>query len=397
MIKNDLPAFHGGKPVCKEICAPWPITSKQDIKLIGRLIKSGKIAKAGGEYNTRLEKETALRNGRKYAITVANATVGLELALRGLGIGAGDEVIVPGYTFYSSISSIVAVGAVPVICDINPDTFNIADSFAKLITEKTRGVMVVDWAGNAVDISRIRKLIGNRDIKIIADSAQSFGSVGYGDCQYADISVYSFQKSKNLTCGEGGAVATDDEKLYKYMYALHNCGRGEGCKWYEHKYNGTNIRLSELCACFAVSQLSKFDSEAEKRAKNARRIADALKDSKIFTTQKTETDTRRRIYHTLAIYCNEKYGCAEDFVRLIRSEGIPIIPSYEKSCDMQEAFRTSGGRCADDLSVCHSMAGRVVLIPHELLLVSDKDTGYIVEAFKKIENFLLKKAEMQNG
>ncbi|MBQ7384793.1 MAG: DegT/DnrJ/EryC1/StrS family aminotransferase [Clostridia bacterium] len=397
MTKNDLPACLGGKPVCRGVNAPWPSIHKSDIRTVTRVLRSGKISKNGGLYNKQLETEVARKNGRKYAITVANATVGLELALRALGIKSGDEVIVPGYTFYSSVSSIVVVGATPVICDIDVETLNISDKFAEAITEKTRAVMIVDWAGYAVDVSRIRSLIGDRDIRIISDSAQSFGSVGDSDTDYADISVYSFQKSKNLTCGEGGAVATDDIELYKYMYALHNCGRDESCKWYEHKYNGTNIGLSEICAALAVSQLSKFDREVETRKKNAELLISALNQSTVFKVLQTEPIKRRRIYHSLAILCNEKFGSAEEYVMYLRSEGVPVIPSYEKTCDMQEAFMTSGGRCADELTGCHFVCGKAILIPNELLLVDSKNMRLVVKAFEKIEKYFLKKAEKENG
>ena len=396
MKRNDLPACMGGEKTC-DILSRWPRLDRKDIKQMAKLLKSGKIAKSNGVYNERLEKETARRNGRKYAITINNATVGLELALRGLGIGAGDEVIVPAYTFYSSVSSIVAVGAIPVICDIDKDTMLLSDGFVNCITDKTKAVMAVDWGGLTAEIPRLRHLIGERNIKIVVDSAQSFGSIGAEGSDYGDVSVYSFQKSKNLTCGEGGAIATDDEKLYQYIYSLHNCGRAENSKWYEHRYNGTNARLSELCACLAVSQLEQFDKQAELRQHNAEYFISELKDSKIFRILQTKKTDRRRVYHYLPVQCDTQYGTAEDYVRFLRSEGVPVIPSYEKTCDMQEAFLSSNGRCGEEISVAHSLCGSVILFPHELLLVGEKNAALIVTAFKKIEKYILATKEETNG
>lgn len=392
MKGNDVPAFFGGSRVCDKWRVKWPQFDRRDCAMLAGLLKSGKISKADGIYNRQLEAECAKRNGRKYAITVTSATTALELALKALGIGPGDEVIVPAYTFYSSVSCVFAVGATPVICDIDEETLTISDNFVKCITADTKAVIVVDLGGFSPDISSVRSLIGNRDIKIIVDSAQSFGSNGEEGTDYGDVGVYSFQKSKNLTCGEGGALVTDDEKLYRLAYSLHNCGRDIDSKWYEHKYNGSNNRMSELCACLTMSQLRHFDRQAEIRSKNAEYITGKLKDSKLFKVLQTSATNRRRIYHFIPIYFNSDFGTADDAVKYIRSEGIPVIPSYEKTCDMQEAFKNSRGLVADDLSVAHSMCNHVILIPGEMLLANKKDIGMIIRAFYKIEKYLLNQA-----
>lgn len=393
MKENDLPAFFGGSRICNKWKVTWPQFNRKDCAQLTKLLKSGKISKADGVYNKQLEEECAKRNGRKYAITVTSATIALELALKALGIGPGDEVIVPAYTFYSSVSCVFAVGAIPVICDIDAETLTISERFVKSITPRTRAVIVVDLGGFSPDISIIRSLIGNKDIKIIVDSAQSFGSIGSTGTDYGDIGVYSFQKSKNLTCGEGGALVTDDEALYNLAYSLHNCGRALNSKWYEHKYNGSNNRMSELCACLTISQLRNFERQAELRNRNAAFIINELKDSKLFKVLQTCSTDKRRIYHFLPIYFNPAYGSADDAVKYIRSEGIPVIPSYEKTCDMQEAFKNSCGVIADDLSVSHSMCNHVILIPGEVLLADKKGTTMIVEAFHKIEKYLLNHVE----
>lgn len=386
---NELPAFLGGRKICNRWRIKWPQFDRKDFAMMAKLLKSSKISKADGVYNKQLEIECAKRNGHKYAITVTSATVALELALKAMGIGQGDEVIVPGYTFYSSVSCVFAVGAVPVICDIDGETLTISEDFAECITPRTRAVIVVDLGGFSPDISKIRALIGKRDIKIIVDSAQSFGSIGPQGTDYGDAGVYSFQKSKNLTCGEGGALVTDDEALYNLAYSLHNCGRAANSKWYDHKYNGSNNRMSELCACLTVSQLRNFDKQAEIRRQNAEFIIGRLSQSKIFKVLQTQQTDRRRIYHFLPIYCNPTYGTADDIVKYIRSEGIPIIPSYEKTCDMQEAYINSSGKVAKDLSVAHSMCNHVVLIPGEVLLADKKVREMIVTAFGKTEKYLL--------
>lgn len=393
MKKNDLLALFGGDKVCRKWRVKWPKFTKKDSALLTKLLKSGKISKADGIYNKRLETECAVRNGRKYAITVTSATAALELAIKALHIGAGDEVIVPGYTFYSSVSCIFSVGATPVICDIDRETLTISDNFIKCVTPRTRAVIVVDIGGYSPDISLIRSLINGKDIKIIVDSAQSFGSIGPKNTDYGDIGVYSFQKSKNLTCGEGGAFVTNDEQIYNYAYSLHNCGRALNSKWYDHKYNGTNNRMSELCACLTISQLSNFDKQAEKREKNALEIVNGLKNSRVFKMLQQKAINRRRIYHFLPVYVYPTFGTADDVVKYIRCEGIPVIPSYEKTCDMQEAYINSSGLIADDLSVSHSMCNHVILITGEMLLANKKDTSKIVEAFQKVENYLLQKVE----
>lgn len=390
MKKNDVPAFLGGHKVCSSWKVKWPQFKKNDCKQLIKLLKSGKISKADGIYNRQLELECAKRNGRKYAITVTSATTALELALKALHIGSGDEVIVPAYTFYSSVSCVFSVGAMPVICDIDAETLTISTNFIRCITPRTRAVIVVDLGGFSPDISIIRSLIGQNDIKIIVDSAQSFGSIGPCGTDYGDIGVYSFQKSKNLTCGEGGALVTDDESIYRYAYALHNCGRELNSKWYEHKYNGSNNRMSELCACLTISQLVRFENQTELRRANAAFIINKLKGSKLFKVLQTNETNRRRIYHFLAIYFNPDYGTANDAVKYIRSEGIPVISLYEKTCDMQEAYINSKGLVADDLSISHSMCNHIILISGEMLLANKKCIAMIVEAFRKIEKYLFK-------
>lgn len=201
------------------------------------------------------------------ALVVSNGSVALTLALRALGIGAGDEVIVPSLTYAATASSVVNVGAIPRFVDSNLDSWNIhSEGISKIISRKTKAIVVVDLYGNPAEMFNIHQLARARNIQIVQDSAEAFGAKYLGSelGQYADISTYSFFANKIISCGEGGAVTTKNPSLLEKMRLLRGQGMSPKIRYYFEE-PGFNFRLSNLSAAILSAQLDRADELLEKR------------------------------------------------------------------------------------------------------------------------------------
>lgn len=221
---------------------------------------------SGGPYVDRLEADFARYTDAKHVLAVANGTAALHLAYLGAGIGAGDEIIVPGFAFMAAANMARMVGATPVFADIDPDTWCItAETVAPLITERTRAIVPVHTYGNVCALEPMLALGQGRGVLVIEDAAESIGSRWRGRMSgtVAPMGVYSFHATKTVTTGEGGAVTTRDDALAQRMrlYRSHGVARTR----YLHEVAGHNFRLTNLQAAIGCAQLEQIDRIAEKR------------------------------------------------------------------------------------------------------------------------------------
>ena len=272
-------AINGGKPVRKKPFPSWPIFGKAEEKALIEVLRSGNWG-IGGEKNAEFSQAFAKWLGVKRVVTCTNGTAAIEIALRAVGVKPADEVIVPSYTFVATASSVLSIGAVPVFADIEPETYMIdPDSIEAVITPKTKAVIPVHIGGGPADLGRIMKLAKKHGLRVVEDAAQAHGAewngkrIG-GD---GDMAIWSFQSSKNLTAGEGGALSTNNEEMGEDAWSIMNCGRRKDRQWYEHFILGSNFRLTEFQAAILLKQLAKVEGQMKTRDKNAAYLAKRLR------------------------------------------------------------------------------------------------------------------------
>jgi len=248
------------------------------------------------------ENKFAKFTGARYAIGVSNATAALQLSLKAIGIGKGDEVIVPDLTFVASINAILFTGATPVIVDVDKEDYNISvDSIKKSLTKKTKAVMPVHFAGKSCKMREIQIIARKNNLKIIEDCAHAIGGklnkkhVG----TFGDAGCFSFYPTKNLTTFEGGMVITNSEKISETIKTLRNHGITKsyqdrftkGKPWeYDVSIPGYNYRLDEIRATLGISQLKRITQNNLKRKKAALYYNSRLKNTKSIITPKILKD-----------------------------------------------------------------------------------------------------------
>lgn len=258
---------------------PWPQYGKEEADALLEVLNSGKWGSTSGDVVATFEREFAAYQQAGHAVCLANGTLAIAVALKAAGVGIGDEVIVPPYTFIATASAALFVGAVPVFADVDPDT-HLLDPVATeaAITERTKAVVVVHLAGRPADMDAFTALGAKHGLTIVEDAAQAHGAAYKGRAVGAigDLGTFSFQSSKNITAGEGGVVLTDSAELAGALYSLVNVGRVPGGGWYQHETVGYNLRLTEFQAAILRVQLRRHPQLQEVRERNARLLTDLL-------------------------------------------------------------------------------------------------------------------------
>jgi hypothetical protein len=275
-------AIEGGEPLRKDPFAPWPSFTQEEIAAATQVLESGRVNYWTGDEGRQFEKEFASFAGCKHAIALANGTVALELALQALGIGPGDEVIVPSRTFIASASCAVMRGAKPVVADVDRDSQNITvDTIRAVLSPRTRAIVTVHLAGWPCDMDPILDLAREYQLKVVEDCAQAPGAtykerpVG----SLGDVNAFSFCQDKIMTTGgEGGMLTTNDSDLWSRAWAFKDHGKSyeavyqrqhpPGYRWL-HESFGTNWRMTEMQSAMGRMILRKLPQSILKRQKLA--------------------------------------------------------------------------------------------------------------------------------
>jgi L-glutamine:2-deoxy-scyllo-inosose/3-amino-2,3-dideoxy-scyllo-inosose aminotransferase len=276
-------AILGGKPLRakSKTWAKWPISDEKDAELVAKITRSNRWS-FDGPYEWKFAEAFTKYQGAKYGLCNANGTVGIQMALEALGIGAYDEVIVPGMTWQATAAACVDVNAVPVLVDVEPDTWNLdLDAVEAAITKRTKAIIVVHLYGCMTDITRLQKICKKHKLFLIEDCAHQHGSFwkGQGVGSLGDVSSWSFQESKVLSAGEGGFNMCKTKELFYKIYSLRNCGRPYpacppvfGLKkavGMETALQSGNYRLTEWQAAILLGGLSRLDAQVKHRDQNA--------------------------------------------------------------------------------------------------------------------------------
>lgn len=271
------------------IASPWPHFDQDEIDAVNRVLRSGKVNYWTGDEGKAFEKEFADYTGTRYAVAVANGTVALELALKILGVGPGDHVITTSRTFIASASSIVAVGAQPVLADVDQHSQNLtADSIRRVLTPATKAIIAVHLAGWPCEMDEILELARERELKVIEDCAQAHGAIYKGRRvgSIGDVGAFSFCQDKIMTtAGEGGMITLNSEELFESAWAYKDHGKSyeavyrrthaPGFRWL-HESFGTNLRLSELQSAVGRLQLQKLSRWVTRRREYAAQLQSRL-------------------------------------------------------------------------------------------------------------------------
>lgn len=306
---NEL-AIYGGAPV-RETPLHYgkQYIDQADVDAVAKTLTSPALT--GGPEIARLEHKLCEITHAKYAVAVSNGTAALHLAALAAGFEEGDEVIVSSITFAASANCILYVGAKPVFADINPETYNIDPaSIRKLITPRTKGIVAVDFTGQAVELDEIRAICEEQHLLLIEDAAHAIGTkykerpVG----SIADMTCFSFHPVKTVTSGEGGAITTNDEQLYRKLLRLrsHGITRNQDemvhptdAAWYNEQVElGFNYRLTDIQAALLVSQMDKLEMFAARRRAIVTKYNEAFAQIPEIQVQReiAESDTTRHLY-----------------------------------------------------------------------------------------------------
>lgn len=341
-------ALLSGSPLPAHPVPAWPVVDEHDEQRVLRAVRSAVWGKLAGREVTEFEKRFAALHGAKYGIGVVNGTVSLRLALMAAGIRAGDEVIVPAYTFLTSATSVVEANAVPVFADIELDTLNLCPrAVAAAITPRTRAIMVVHFGGLPANMDALMALAREHRLTVIEDAAHAHGASYKGTPVGAigHLGSFSFQSSKNLTCGEGGIILTNDEPLADACVSLHNCGRHKAGPWYEHHIISANYRLGELQGALLNSQLEPFEAQCVRREENGRHLDARLAGIPGIIPQRRDADCTRHAYHLYAFRVEaERFGVPRALLlRALAAEGFTAsagypLPLYRQPLFLNKAF-----------------------------------------------------------
>jgi dTDP-4-amino-4,6-dideoxygalactose transaminase len=397
-------AINGGAPVKTKPFPKWPVWDQNEIDHLKQVVESGKWGSMQGDKVKTFTEQFASYHQAKHGMCVNSGTVALSVALKSVGIGYGDEVILPAYTFVASATAILDVGAIPVFVDIDPETYNIDPGKIELaITEKTAGIMPVHFGGRPVDMDRVLSIANKHNLKVIEDAAQAWGSewnhqkVG----AIGDAGGFSFQSSKNITSAEGGIVLTNDDEIARFCRSFANCGRMEGGVWYEHYYLGGNYRMTEFQAAVLLAQFDRYPGLKQKREKNARYLTEHLSQIEGIEVLSHDPKITSNSYHLyIWRYKQENFNNIpkSKFIEALQKEGLILsagysIPLYTQPLFKNQAFGSRGKKV--DLGIdynayqlpetekaCYEEA---IWFPQFVLLGDEDDMREMVDAVLKVK------------
>ena len=348
-------AIHGGAPAVKDKLPHWPSFDDAAIRSVEETLRSGRVNYWTGRKGMEFERRFAEWQGSQYAISVATGTAALHVGLTALGIGPGDEVIVPSYTFIASSFSIVQAGAIPRFADVNREDHCLStDSAEKLITERTRAIMPVHLYGNVCDMDRLTAFARKHKLFVIEDNAEAFGGTykGKKTGTLGDIAGCSFCQNKTFTTGgEGGMVTTDSEDLAWAARSFRDHGYDvkdrlnllemEQKLSYIHNMVGWNYRLTEMQSAIGLAELDRMENwNLPRRRRNAQIILDTLKDEPLILHRPIDTPERQNGWYVMAFSLDvENLRCdITEFVKAAGAEGAPCWKVFWPQCHTERAF-----------------------------------------------------------
>lgn len=399
-------AIFGGTPVRRQPFPSWPVADAREEKALVDLVRSGKWFR--GQNVGAFETAYAKLTGARGCLATANGTSALITSLSALGVGPGDEVIVPPYTFIATINAVLLMHAMPVFVDTDIETFQIdARKVEQAVTDRTRVIMPVHLGGSAADLDTILGVAKKRNVTVIEDACQAHLAEWRGRKvgTYGRTGCFSFQASKNLNSGEGGAILTDDEALLEACYRFHNNSRGRRNTGADFSYQntGANLRMTEFQAALLLAQMTRLEEQSRTREQNAGYLTSLLKQIPGITPARMYEGCTRNAYHLYMF----RYDPASfsglpraAFLKALGAEGIPASGGYSplntepfilaalSRPGLQGVYSKPRLDSWRDLSRCPQndrLCTEAVWLTQTMLLGPKKDMDDIAEAIKKVQ------------
>jgi len=353
-------AIDGGPKAVTNQLVGWPQFDEKAIRAVERVLRSGKVNYWTGPKGMEFEKKYAAWQGSKYGISVSSGTAALHVALSALGIGPGDEVIVPSYTFIASSFSIVQAGAIPRFADVNIDDHCLSvESAEKLVNAQTKAIMPVHLYGNVCDMDEVNAFAKKHNLFVVEDNAEAFGGSykGKKTGTLGTIAACSFCQNKTFTTGgEGGMVTTDDENLAWEARSFRDHGYNvkerlnllelEQKLPYIHDRVGWNYRMTEMQSAIGLAELERIDTwNLPARKRNAHILMDALGELPQIKYMPVDTEERRNGWFVTAFSLDiENMSCdIGQFVAAAGAEGAPCWKVFWPQCHTEKAFTQKHG------------------------------------------------------
>ncbi|MFJ1751215.1 DegT/DnrJ/EryC1/StrS family aminotransferase [Streptomyces sp. NPDC088116] len=385
-------AMNGGPKVRTTPFPHWPQFDDLDRAAVGRALDQGSWWRFGGKEVSSFEQEFAEFHHAPAALAVTNGSHALELALEIIGLRPGDEVIVPAYTFIATATAVQRRGGIPVLVDVDPVTYCMdPEELEAATTERTRAVIPVHIGGHVADMDAINAWAEPRGITVIQDAAQAHGAMwrDQGLGALGSMATFSFQETKVVTAGEGGALLLPNEESYEIAHMRHNCGRARDLSL---RTASSNFRISEMTGALLRVQLGRLAAQTERRERQYERLAAGLAGIPGVVPQgRDERCTVNPHYMTMFILDPEELdGLDRDTVSgALFAEGIPAF-GCNRAIHRTEAFWTArtGPEPAEDLARrcpnAEKLGSRGLMIPHQVLLGGDQEIDDVVEGLTKV-------------
>ncbi len=394
-------ALRGGAPVRTSSFTQWPIYDEREARALQNVLHS----RNWGGYpcpndNAReFAQKFANYHGAKYGVAVANGTISLELALKAAGIGFGDEVIVPAYTWEGTAAPVLFSSAVPVFVDVDPNTYCLdANLIEAAITEKTKAIIPVHLGFRFADMDRIMEIAAQHNLFVLEDCAHAHGSKWHekGAGATGHAGSFSFQTSKLMTAGEGGIVITSDIELADQVIRLANCGRPARRESKENPALGYNYRMTEFQAAILLAQLERLQEQTDRRERNTTYFADKLQRiAGLSLLPRDERITMQASYHFVFKFHSEQWqGIHRNaFVAALNAEGIPSDGRFYEAVYKSSLFNFKAEKFPAWAAIKREfncpVAERAgydesVWLPHQIFLDDEKDVDDVITAIEKI-------------
>jgi dTDP-4-amino-4,6-dideoxygalactose transaminase len=338
-------AHLGGRPLRSAPFAPWPAFSHEELAAAQRVLESGKVNYWTGDEGRQFETEFASFAGCEYGVAVANGTVALELALHTLGIGPGDEVVIPSRTFIASASCVLMRGAIPVVADVDRDSQTITESTIRaVLSPRTRAIIAAHLAGWPCDMDPILELARNYGLKVVEDCAQAHGATYKGRPvgSMGTVGAFSFCQDKIMsTGGEGGMLTTNDPEIWTRAWAFKDHGKSyeavyqrqhpPGYRWL-HESLGTNWRLTEMQSAIGRVLLRKLPEFVQKRQRLAGLLTERLSGITAVRTTKPPEHLTHSFYKYYVFLRPEQLKDDWDRQRMVDAINAEGVPCFTGSC-----------------------------------------------------------------
>lgn len=399
-------AVLGGKPVRTASFPSWPIIGSEEENALTRVLKSGKWNRIGGSAVDEFERRWASQLGAPHVLATSSGTSALVVALNALEVGPGDEVLLPPYTFVATLNAVLLQHALPVFVDTDRETFQMnARLIGTAASKRTRAIIPVHLGGIAADLDTTLSEARRLKLQVIEDACQSHLAEWRGRKvgTLGDLGCFSFQASKHLNSGEGGAVVGSDAELMGRCRSFHNQGRAVQNSGFAYARNGDNRRLTEFQGALLLAQLERLEEQTRRREENARYLTSQLKQIAGLAPARLYEGCTRGAYHLYMFrYDPAQFGGLprDRFIEAMRAEGIPCSSGYQplnrepflKAALESRAYRyiysakdlaelEERNRCPENDQLCRE----AVWLSQNVLLGTKSDMDQIAEAARKIQ------------